>query len=326
MAAAPATSEGPSDPSRSLRDEPSNKLFDDPDADIILRSCDSQEFRVLKLYMIKSSPVLKKLILATASDPPDTATLPDSGTPLPVVEMPESGSILSSLLTFIFPMSPTLPKSVEAIMELLSVAQEYKMSSILYHIRGCISLQDPPFIHRENAFHIYSLAQKHGLLREVAQGARLTLKVTLTIENLEDKLYVMPGAYLYELWKYHCAVRTNILSCISEFRQSNAHGTLTGLSCVYLTRGIPKWIDVYIYSVATTPSSFDLIEFQTILASHIQGTKCSYCAHIPSQKIHVFWSALTAVVHRSMEMVSVFDINEVACSYNSYRPNQLSPW
>ena len=29
---------------------PENPLFDDPDADIILRSCDHREFRVLKLY------------------------------------------------------------------------------------------------------------------------------------------------------------------------------------------------------------------------------------------------------------------------------------
>ena len=48
------------------------KLFDDPDADIIIRSCDSQEFGVLKFYLIKSSPVLKGSIQDAASKPPDT--------------------------------------------------------------------------------------------------------------------------------------------------------------------------------------------------------------------------------------------------------------
>lgn len=37
-----------------LGDESTNKLSDDPDADIVLRSCDSQEFQVLKRYIIKS--------------------------------------------------------------------------------------------------------------------------------------------------------------------------------------------------------------------------------------------------------------------------------
>jgi BTB/POZ domain len=329
MATPSATSEAASSPSRSRRDGSSDKLFDDPDADIILRSSDSREFRVLKLYLIKCSPVLNGLIQAAASNLPDAAIPPNAGTPLPVVKMSDSGAILSSLLTFIFPMSPVLPQTLEETMELLSVAQKYKMSSVLSFIRGRIAaLQDPPFIHRENAFHVYSLAQKHGLHHEVAQAARMTLKFTLTIEKLEGKLDIIPSAYLYELWLHHNRVKTNISSDILEFRESGAHGTLIGLKCVRLTvtpGGIPQWIDDYICSIAQAPSFFDLFKFQTTLAGHIDASRCSSCAYMPSQTIHAFWSALTDLVHQSMEKVRVFDINGVACSYNSYRQIQLSP-
>ena len=44
-----------------------NRLFDDPEADIILRSCDHREFRLLKVYIVKVSPVLRDLI-QSASD------------------------------------------------------------------------------------------------------------------------------------------------------------------------------------------------------------------------------------------------------------------
>jgi BTB/POZ domain len=298
MATSSTTSEG-------AANGPDNNLFDDPDADIILRSCDSQEFRVLKLYIIKSSPVLKRLI-QKASIPPDAVT------PLPIVKMSDSGSILSSLLTFIFPMSPALPKSVEETIELLSTAQKYQMSSILNHIRGTISLQDPPFISRENAFYVYSLARKHVLLQEAAQAARITLKYTLTIEKIEDKLNVIPGAYLYELLEYHRGVQANISSDILEFRTSGAHGTLAGLNCVALTATpgiLPQWLDNYICYIAYYPSFFDPAEFQATLASHISGGYCRFCSSIPSQTIHAFWSALSDVVHQSIKRVSVFDID-----------------
>jgi BTB/POZ domain len=168
MVALSATFEGGSAPRhRSQRNGPDSKPFDDPDADIIIRSHDSQVFRVLKLYLIKSSPVLQELIQEATSKSPDTTILPDAGTPLPVVNMSDSGAILSSLFTFIFPMSSALPDTVKETIELISAAQKYKMSSVLSFIRGTIALQDPPFIRQENAFHVYSLARKHELRPEV---------------------------------------------------------------------------------------------------------------------------------------------------------------
>ena len=153
----------------SNRDEaPSTeKLFDFPDADIILRSSDSRVFRVLKLFITKNSPVLDRLI-QTASDSAVSA-LPASTVPLPVIHMSESGTIIYSLLTFVLPMPPILPPSVEETLELLSVAQKYEMNHVMAHIRGSISLQDPPLICRSNALHVYSLAQKYGLRQEVVK-------------------------------------------------------------------------------------------------------------------------------------------------------------
>src|ERR1700761_5804533 len=97
---------------------PIDKLFDHyPDADIIICSSEYHEFRVPKLYIMNCSPVLTKLI-KTSTNPSDMA---------PIVHLNENRAILSSLLTFIFPVSPTLPPTTEKTMELLSVAQKYEM-------------------------------------------------------------------------------------------------------------------------------------------------------------------------------------------------------
>ena len=53
-------------PSASLSD-PLAKFLHRPLADIILRSSDSHDFRVQKFYVVDSSPVLEKQIMATTS-------------------------------------------------------------------------------------------------------------------------------------------------------------------------------------------------------------------------------------------------------------------
>ena len=97
--------------------------FDYPGSDIALCSCDSHNFRVPKLYIANSSPVLRELI-RSVSNTSDVINSEEQE-PLPVVNLPESGATLYSLLTFIFPVIPILPSTSEKIMELLAVAQKY---------------------------------------------------------------------------------------------------------------------------------------------------------------------------------------------------------
>ena len=208
-----------------------NLLFDYPEADVILRSRDSYEFRVLKIYIVHSSPILgeKVLISPTPQPKPTSSTIPaesdvDSGPSAnvhPVVQLPIDGAILFSLLTYIFPVPPVLPSRVGQVMELLSVAQMYKMDVVLTHIRNHITQQEPPFIREETTFLIYSLSRKYGLRIEALRAARCTLSFSsLNIQDLaeEHKLDTMPGRYLHELWKYHQRVRSNLTKDLREFK------------------------------------------------------------------------------------------------------------
>jgi hypothetical protein len=62
-------------------------------------------------------------------------------------------------------------------MELLSVAQLYKMDVVLTHIRNHIAQQEPPLIRKETAFFIYSFSLKHTLCPEALQAAGRTLRL-----------------------------------------------------------------------------------------------------------------------------------------------------
>ncbi|KAH9020004.1 hypothetical protein EDB84DRAFT_1565859 [Lactarius hengduanensis] len=266
--------------------------------------------RVLKLYIIHSSSVLGELIQAQScqSDTSDTADSESTRTQLPEVHISVSSAILSSLLTFIFPVNPILPSTLEETMELLSVAQKYEMCSVLSHLRGSLALQDLPFITPENAFLAYSLAQRYGLYKEATQAARLTLKFDLTIETLKDKLAMMPrpGAYLHELWKYRQRVQAQLRL---DLLTSDAGAALKDFNCSQYAVGtdIPYWIESYISSIKVNrlnPSHFDSIEFQMALAQHTAGsgtTRCSSCIRIPVETMRAFWTSLAATVYRCME-------------------------
>jgi hypothetical protein len=289
----------------SADEPPANLVFNYPGADLILRSCDSRAFRVPKLYIINSSPELRNLIL-NALYLSDAA---HAGRSLPALQLSDTGAILYSLLTFIFPVSIVLPPTTEEIMQLLSVAQKYRMNSTMAHIRRGIAPQDSLFTNPDNAFYIYSLAHKYGLRQEALQAAQTTLTFSMTIEGLEDKLDVMPGAALHDLWKYHKRAQAVLASDLRKFSQSKARGTLRGLCCTEFSPSlIPRWLDNYIESIAETPNRFDLVEFHITLARHIRDKaddrRCA-CASITSQTIRTFWTALTATVHESIQEVSI---------------------
>jgi BTB/POZ domain len=280
-----------------------NLLFDYPGADILLRSHDRYHFRVPRASIINSSPILSKLIQSN-SDFPDDANTEAS---IPVIQLPESGKILHCLLTFIFLVTPLMPSTPEEITELLSVAQKYQIGTALTHIRGSIARQNSIPTRLEPTLHFYALAQKYGLRPEALQTARTILNYPMTIEDLGDKLNVVSGASLYELWKYHERVRAILSSDLTEFRRTCANGTIAGLVCTELgSSHVPRWLDQYIESIGNTPSQFDSAELNIAIARHIKDkakdVKCE-CASIPSQTMRDFWKALGSVVDGSFEKV-----------------------
>jgi hypothetical protein len=138
------------------------------------------------------------------------------------------------------------------------------------------------------------------------------LKYPITIEDFDDKLDLMPGTSLYELWKYYEAVRAILASDLTEFRGSTLYGTITGFCCTSRSSPqIPTWIEHYIESIGKRPHLFDLVEFNTAMSSHVKAivaVKTCECAPIPSQVTRSFWEALTTVVHDSFEKVNLVDL------------------
>ena len=291
-------------------DEPlSILLFDHSGADIVFQSQDSYHLRVPRIYIVNSSPILDEHIQKTLDSPVDENPKPS----LPIVQLPEMGEILRCLFTFIFPVTPLLPSTPEEIMELLSLAQKYQMGTTLTHIRGSIARQNPLPTGLDSLLRIYALAQKYGLRPEGLQTAQaIFLKQSMTIEDFDDKLDTMSGASLYELWKYHEKVRKILASDLTEFRESCAGGTITGLRCAELSSSqIPRWLDQYIESIGESPNLFYYGGFNIVMVRHVKdksGEPGCECASVSSQTINEFWEALASVIHGVFEKVRMVNI------------------
>jgi hypothetical protein len=303
-------------------------------ADIILRSSDSHDFLVQKLYVVDSSLVLGEQIMAATchsvgleGEPHSTnclakremtATSCEAATVdgeiedeplLPVIQLEESHQIISSLLTFVFPVIPVLPTTIEQILELLSVAEKYEMTSALVRIRDSASRRNPPFINPETALQVYSLAWKNGLLKEALEAAEESLKSPMTIQDLEDELDIMPSIALYELWKYRQRVIENICGNLSTDSEVYQILSDADLSCALISEcGIPLWLSQYLDTVREDPTCVDLSTFHLALSSHVlrigMFDSCT-CTSISSETIREFWTALTAVVCESTRKVSL---------------------
>ncbi len=298
---------------------------------VILRSQDCYKFRVPKLYIINSSPILRDEILispnpqsgvSAISTRPGVEWSTDTANVHQVVHLSVNSTILISLLSYIFPIPPILPSTTEQIMELLSVAQMYKMDVILTHIRNHIAQQQPPLIRKENAFSVYALAQKYGLRKETLQAARCILGFSyLTIKALaeEDLLGLMPCAFLHELWKYDQRFQSILRSDVEEFKSSSRFEELAIVkdsSCISLTdSGIPYWLDSYLFVQGYINISrfLDFNNFHSEYEDHYKGRyarmfeECSYCSEL-SEDLYEFWDALTAVVQGSMAKVTFLHI------------------
>ena len=285
-------------PPSNLGQIPENSHFDDPDADIILRSCDHREFRVLKYHVIKTSLVLREAIQSALSSPTASTT---PGPSLPSVQLSNSGATLSSLLSFILPMPPVLPSTIEQTMLLLSAAQKYQMEYIMSSIRAVIASQDPPFIRQETALQVYSLAQTHGLRQEAHHAARTTLAFSFTLEDLEGKIGSTPLVDLHGLWKYHNRVRTYLADDLTAFKTTGIPSEMTSQRC----DDTLTWLGEYFESIAKSPALFDITEFHMFLTRHTRAYYGCGCVNIPSRAIRAFWMALTDVVHNCMTKVSI---------------------
>ncbi|KAG5725046.1 hypothetical protein E4T56_gene12402 [Termitomyces sp. T112] len=174
--------------------------FDNPDADIILRSSDQPhptDFRVFKFLLSLASP-----FFAAAFTLPQP--LVDSSEDVPVMEMEENAKTLRTILGFCYPISVhplprlTTPEDVRAIFQ---AAEKFEMKGIQNHIREALVdefLEDKPV-------SVFAIACHYGWKEVVDQAAYRFLALPILVDSPpadESSLDLISAATYTRLLRY----------------------------------------------------------------------------------------------------------------------------
>lgn len=117
----------------SLAKSPFNN--DEDDADIILRSSDLTDFYVHKLFLRKASPIFSDMFTVAHGEQTVYTNALNETTPLPVVEVDESSSVLDSLLRIYYPVDVVKEVTIYKTVEVLKSAIKYEMQKAVGHYR-----------------------------------------------------------------------------------------------------------------------------------------------------------------------------------------------
>ncbi|KAI0259115.1 hypothetical protein BC834DRAFT_660787 [Gloeopeniophorella convolvens] len=297
-------SDTPAGPTESVEFGPP---FDFPDADLVIRSSDSVTFKAYRASLEQSSPIIARILLEQLGSLTDISTNTtsassggDSSSALPVMRLPEDGETLHTLLTAILPVPIHLPSTFEGAIPVLVAATKYKAYNALLTLRTSINERIYVMVKPEDAFRVFCLARKSGLLREALIPVRVLLDQSIAIEGLGDKLVFATGALLHELMAIQRHIQSSLGHEISEFRVSEELGRMWrphSETCTdRLASGAPRWVDEAITKLAShARPSLDPRDVCFPLQSHITDD-CPSCEGLPTMVMTEFWNVISRVV------------------------------
>lgn len=193
--------------------------FNDPDADVILRSSDNVDFRVYKSIMSLISPIFHDMF--TLPQEPPVSSKGDQSNP-PLVHLAEDHVILSDLLQLCYPPSPIdthLTEDFDRLRCALSAGMKYDMLAavrlISNHLEQCA---------RRDPGSVYAIARYMELDSLALAAAKLSLQKSL------------PDLEVSSQWKHIRA---------ADFRRLQHYHTACGISAAAVTtcpkRQAPRW-------------------------------------------------------------------------------------
>lgn len=197
--------------------------FDDPRADVILRSSDNVDFRCHKLLLAFASPSFfgGMFNLPQPADDQGTEERKDG---LPVIPVTEKRQVLERLLRLCYPSTivdpPTFP-ALEDVRAVLEATIKYEMDKLEHHVRKV--LVAPQFIENE-PMRVFGIACHFRLEKEARIAAKYTLRHKIQLLPYVPELEDMTGGDHHRLLEYHaeCSRIAKTVADISTWIESDS--------------------------------------------------------------------------------------------------------
>ena len=287
------------------------------DANIILRSSDQVNFRVRQSVLAMSSPFFEDLL--SLPQPPDGEIVDG----LPVVQLSEDASLLSILVSQLYPISSVPPSSYEEVFALLAACQKYDMTSIQSHVRSEIKLGTFPAPFEAESFTAYAIASKTGLIPEMENAARLTLGYPMTFESLGEALRSFEGRALCDLVSYRKRCRDSLVSCVDSYFSVRSRCQIwVGCREPFPQNGVPVnsrdpptgWLNRFFsgqsvelkncFTHAISSPAAILEEYRTALKNH-HSMNCTSCFRAHAMEGETFCRELEDQLTQALNKVNI---------------------
>ncbi|EJU00880.1 cytochrome P450 [Dacryopinax primogenitus] len=153
--------------------------FDNPDADLILRTGDKVLFRVFRVILIESSDIFRDLFaIPHPPTPPITPSSSSSAHPMiPVLDIPEPARLLNDFLLCIYPLPHPRYTTLEELMPMFDLARKYTSQRVVDVLRG--QLVNPDLMRKTVPLRVYALACKEDLEQEKRIAAAACLDIDI---------------------------------------------------------------------------------------------------------------------------------------------------
>jgi hypothetical protein len=187
--------------------------FDNPDADLIVRSSDGVNFRVLKTILAEASPIFKTIFTLPRPDNNNDSAV------IAVVDLSESSTVLDHLLRFCYPCASPRLNSLKEIVDVLLVARKYEIEALAEYVRLAII----PFLDSDlvGVYAVACILDSEEMARRAARQA-LSIPRDVLFNADNSMLECISGAAYQSLLVYH---RKASSAAASYVRNTN-HGWL----------------------------------------------------------------------------------------------------
>ncbi|KAG6907320.1 hypothetical protein DXG01_009439 [Tephrocybe rancida] len=204
-------------------------VFEFPDADIILQSCEPEsptQFHVHRCILSAASPFFQGMF-----------TLPQapSSYQIPAVPVSETQSTLGTLLKFVYPTKDPHIESLDELVPVLCAAVKYDFTGVIDVLRKI--LVSPRFT-KLDPTRVYAIASRFELEDEACVAAKCTLNFQVLDAPLSDDLkFITAHSYhrLLALHRRHAQAAIALLKIPSNLKCIHCNGSSFSVH-VY-----PKW-------------------------------------------------------------------------------------
>lgn len=177
--------------------------FNRSDADVIIRSSDNVDFRVLKLLLSLASPFFGDMFGLPQGTTGAIHEKQETRDDLPVIQITEKSQVVTTLLKLCYPITiaqaPALD-SVEIVLAVMEAAIKYGIEEVELNVRE--ALIKPPLV-EENPTQVFAVAHRHRWDKEARIAAKYTLRQPPWKRWYVPQLEVITGGDHYRLQKYY---------------------------------------------------------------------------------------------------------------------------